>query len=396
MWRHPRETRKRRGLERTGMAGLIAVVLLGGGWHEAQAGIRDSIRGDKKARVQSFTMPSGWAPYFHDDKGQTYAVLEPIEQNKDKDWMFLRFTDYAGPKLRLAVMPIENQVAAQQTTVATPQGTVYTSGGGAVVPVGAVEELLTTALYNANRFELVERKALDAVLGEQELAADGRVTAQSGARFGNMLGAQYLVLGSINDWTPDKTRAGGGGLAAGRKALGAVGLNRAKAEVSMSFRIADSSTGQVLFATTEKASAGSWGVSLGGLGLGGGKLLGGLGGFQKNSPISYAVQACINKGVFKLAGWLGSRSWSGRVIKVDGGRVFVNAGINQGLTEGMTLTALSTGEALIDPDTGLNLGAETEVSGMLRVNKVTEKYSIASVVEGCHGLAGGDRVEIAR
>ena len=78
------------------------------------------------------------------------------------------------------------------------------------------------------------------------------------------------------------------------------------------------------------------------------------------------------------------------------GNVYVNAGSNQGLENGMTLTALSTGEALIDPETGLNLGSETEVSGLLRLTKVSEKFSIASVVEGCNGLTGGDRVEVTR
>ena len=382
---------RNRGVGAKTAVSLLAMGVLLLAAAEAHAGLR----GKKNERVESFTLPTTWAPYFHDDKGRQYAVLEPIESNSDKDWMFLRFTDYSGPKLRLAVMPLENQVAGAQSTIQTAQGLVVVAGGGPVVPVGAIEEMLTTALYESRRFELVERKALDAVLGEQELGADGRVTAQSAAGFGGMLGSQYLVMGSINDWTPDKTKAGGGGLAAGRKALGAVGINRSKAEVAMSFRIADATTGQILFATTEKAGAGSWGVGLGGLGLGAGKLLGGLGGFQKNSPISYAVSACINKGVYKLARWLGTRPWSGRVIKVDGSNVYINAGINQGIAEGMTLTALSTGEALIDPETGLNLGAESEASGTLRVSKVTEKYAVASVLQGCDDLTGGDRVELA-
>lgn len=163
----------------------------------------------------------------------------------------------------------------------------------------------------------------------------------------------------------------------------------------MSFRIADTTTGQILFATTERATAGSWGIGLGGLGLGGGKLLAGLGGFQKNSPISYAVRACINKGVYKLAAWLGSKAWSGSVIKVDGPKVYINAGANQGLAAGMMLTALTEGEALIDPETGLDLGSEATVAGTLRLSQVNEKFSVASVVDGCQGLSGGDRVELA-
>ena len=371
---------------------LVTLALLATTADTARAGIR----GDgKKARAAGFTPPSHWSAYFLDDKGLSYPLVQPIEQNKDKDWMFLRFTEYNGARLRLAVMPIENRVSAPQSVVTTLQGTFISSAGASVVPIGAVEEILTTALFNTNRFDLVERKALGSVLAEQDLGADGRVTSQSAARLGGMLGAQYLIMGSVNDWTPDKTKSGGGGLAAGRKMLGGVGLNRSKAEVAMSFRIADATTGQILFATTERATAGSWGIGLGGLGLGAGKLLGALGSFQKNAPISYAVESCIQKGVYKLANWLGDKAWKGSIIKVASDKVYLNAGANQGLETGMTLTALSTGEELIDPETGLNLGSESEVIGTLRITQVNERFSIASVIEGCEGLTSGDRVELS-
>ncbi|MCH7667512.1 MAG: hypothetical protein IH936_16490, partial [Acidobacteria bacterium] len=60
------------------------------------------------------------------------------------------------------------------------------------------------------------------------------------------------------------------------------------------------------------------------------------------------------------------------------------------------LTALSTGEELIDPETCLNLGSESEVIGTLRITQVNERFSIARVIEGCEGLTSGDRVELSR
>lgn len=350
--------------------------------------------GERQQPVPSWDPPPHWSPYFHDEKGQRYPLLEPVERNSDKDWLFLRFTSYSGPKMRIAVMPIQNE---NPTSVAysTVEGEVVTQVTTAQVPVAAIEELLTTALFNTNRFDLVERTALEAVLAEQNLGLSGDVNAQTAAGVGSLLGAQYLVFGSVNDYTPEKSRAGGAGGGSGggpaRRVLGAVGLSRSKAEVGMSFRIADATTGQILFATTEKATAESWGIALGG--ATGSR--GGIGGFERNAPISYAVMSCLNKGVHKLAAWLQDKPWRGAVVKLEEGRVYINAGSNQGLTPGLRLVAMSKGEELTDPETGLSLGRVTTEVGYLELAEVTERFSVASIVEGCETLARGDYVRLA-
>jgi hypothetical protein len=53
-----------------------------------------------------------------------------------------------------------------------------------------------------------------------------------------------------------------------------------------------------------------------------------------------------------------------------------------GAQPGWTFTVFRPGEALIDPDTGMNLGVEREKIGRLRISEVKEKYSIAEPVEG--------------
>ncbi len=146
----------------------------------------------------------------------------------------------------------------------------------------------------------------------------------------------------------------------------------------------------MLYTTTERATAGSWGFGLGGLGGG----FGGLGGFKKNAPMNYAVLSCIHKGIYRLAMWLKDRAWSGSVMKVAEERIYINAGSDKGIEMGMTLTVLSKGEELIDPETGLSKGAETEAIGSLMVTAVKEGYSIASIVQGCAGIKRGDLVEI--
>lgn len=346
----------------------------------------------EKVAAKSYTPGPDWEAYFRDKDGVTSEIVLPPEVNSDKDWFGLLFTEYDGPRLRLAVMPVENRTASGEgeerasgglvEAVRILKGVTYVE-----VPVGALEELLTTSLYNTHRFDLVERKALGAMLAEQDFGASDRVAKPTAAQIGQIQGAEYLIFAAVNEWTPDKSRVGGGGIT--RRIGGVVG--KKKAEVAMSFRVVDATTSKTLFATTERATSGSWSVGLGGIG---GGALAGLG-FEKNSPISYAVQSCINKGSYKLAMWLKDKGWSGSVMLVkDDGKVYINAGENSGLQPQTRLTVLSKGEDLVDPESGLVLGSEIEVIGSLMVTSVEEQFSVAAITEGCEGIKKGDQVRI--
>jgi curli biogenesis system outer membrane secretion channel CsgG len=339
-------------------------------------------------KAPAYTPSGAWEGYFTNDRGViTGPVLQPPESNKDKDWMFLRFTDYSGPKIRVAVMKVDNKTATAQAAADTQA--VAVTDNLAQVPVSSIEEMVATAVFNTNRFELVERKEAEKLLEEQDLGASGRAKKSTAPKTGQMIGANYMIFASVNEWTPVKSRAGGaGGRAAGP--LGLLGVQKSTAEVAMSFRIVDAATSQQLFTTLERATAENWGFALGG--ANGGE--GGAVAFQKSSPIGYAIQSCINKGVYKLAMWLKDRPWRGAVVKVDGQRVYVNAGSNSGLTTGVELVVLSQGKELIDPVSGESLGKETAVIGILRVTVVQEKFSIADIVDGCKGLKVGDQVEL--
>jgi curli biogenesis system outer membrane secretion channel CsgG len=318
--------------------------------------------------------------------------LQPIEKNDDKDWMFIKFTEYNGPRNRLAVMKVENRTAGAEQ--AQDSGGIY-FGNATEVPLPAIEELITTALVNTNRFDITERKRIQTALLEQDFGNSSRVSATTTAKLGKVLGAEYLLIAAVNEWTPNKSSTGAtGGLGSvlhgtAGKFLGGLGANKALAEVAMSFRVIDSTSGQAIFSTTERATAGSWGFSLAGFGP--------LSGLSKNSnaPISYAVQSCINKAAYKVAMSLKSHAWKGTIVKVEGGKVYINAGSNKGIQVGMNLIALAKGEALIDPDTQLPLDEDSEAIGNLTVTTVKDNFSIATIVQGCKGLKAGDRVEVA-
>jgi curli biogenesis system outer membrane secretion channel CsgG len=321
---------------------------------------------EKGAKIEqaSYDPGPGWEPYFEDEDGFRMKVITPIEQNEDKDWIGLHFTDYEGPKLRLAVMEVDNR-----------------SGYHGVVSVNGIESMISTGLARTGRFDLVERERLGSLLAEQDFMASGRGARPSGAKIGQVLGAQYMVYATIVEWTPKKKSKGGG--------LFGVRVGKNKAEVAISVRVIDAATSQTLFTETDRATAGSWSV-----GFLRHRGIGGNFGIDMSSPIGYAVQSTINKLVYRLAMELKDAKWQGAVMKVDGRTVHINAGENLGMQTGYRLTCISKGEKLVDPATGLEIGHTKSAIGSLMITGVQESYSTAQIVEGCQGLKYGDFVEL--
>lgn len=73
-----------------------------------------------------------------------------------------------------------------------------------------------------------------------------------------------------------------------------------------------------------------------------------------------------------------------KVLKVssDGKTVTFNRGAGSGIQKNQLWTVYGVDEPLIDPDTGVNLGAEEYEIGQVRVSRVTPNYSQARVTKG--------------
>lgn len=393
-----------------------------------------------------FVKPQGWAPYFKDEKGREINFIGPMETIEPKTWVGLQWTEFLGAKLRVAVMPVENK-AAQAIPSNLPAALAAAYGAQfAQIPVNGIEDLLSVSLQNTNRFRLFERKALESVMAEKNLqattnaaqaqvaqaggapvvthadalaqmakmaadqrAAETQAALQNAARAqqaAKLMGAQYTVYASVVEWTPDKSKKslGGGGIgnSAGRGGLGTLlalagGLSKSEAEVAMSFRIVDTATGEVKWNLDERATASNWGFSLagGGIGSGGAGMVGG--GMSEKTPINYAVKACINKAVYRIAEALKNIPWRGSVVRANAdGKVYINAGKDAGLQPGMVLLAQSVGEELKDPVTGEVLDSETKPAGRITIVDVRDRVAIGTHSGAPEGvsLKAGDRVEI--
>ncbi|MGI9301798.1 MAG: CsgG/HfaB family protein [Gammaproteobacteria bacterium] len=317
-------------------------------------------------------------------KKGTSPLPENIDTIEARYLTHVKWGQYAGSQSRAAVLKAQN--------------TSQYKGG---VPVDGIDAILADVMLNSGRFRLVERNKLDQALKEQDLGASGRITGESAAHIGKVLGAQLLVQAVVTHYEPDfegKDASGIGsvvGQAVGGTVgslLGGVGLKSKKSMVGMNFRVIDAATSELVFTKQVESVLSKKELSLSGFGFGNSAAGGGRFAKYYKTPIGQAVIAAVNKGVYDLIKHVGSAPASGSVIKADASQVYVNLG--EGVVAvGDQLKLVSKGEQLIDPDTGLPLGSMEQQVGTLKVTAVQDKFSIAQPVGAIAGqVKRGDKV----
>ena len=214
------------------------------------------------------------------------ATLEQLTQpaaQVDNNAGVTPLPSYNGPKARIAVADFEVKAAQASNEIGT-----------------GLREMLITALVNSNRFRVVERQVLSAVMQEQELAASGAAAQGSGAQLGAIKTADIIITAAVTEFEPQASGGaggigGGGGLGSGILG-GLLGASLNKAHMALDIRIVDTSTSEVLAATRVQGqatdiSAGFMAGFFGGWALGGGLRV------YANTPMEKAIRICVIEGV---------------------------------------------------------------------------------------------------
>ncbi|MGB8957943.1 MAG: CsgG/HfaB family protein, partial [Candidatus Aminicenantales bacterium] len=102
----------------------------------------------------------------------------------------------------------QKSLAVMKFTTTAGGGTNYWSNASWDLGDG-MAEMLATALVETGKFKVLERQQIHDVLGEQDFGAGGRVDPATAAKIGKILGARYLVYGTVNEF--EYSKAGGGG-----------------------------------------------------------------------------------------------------------------------------------------------------------------------------------------
>ena len=150
-------------------------------------------------------------------------------------------------------------------------GTVHEHWWGNYDIGKGMADQVVDALVNDMSFRVIERKKIDTVLAEQDFAHSDRAdpSAAKLAKVGKVLGVKYIIAGSITKFGGEEKNYGTGGF--GGHKIGGLGLKKSKTEVTLTARLIDASTGEILMsAKGEGVSKKGGGLKVGAGGFGGG------------------------------------------------------------------------------------------------------------------------------
>jgi curli biogenesis system outer membrane secretion channel CsgG len=283
----------------------------------------------------------------------------------------------AQGKPRVAVLEFKNKASHYTWTW-------YEAGRGA-------QDMLVTELVKSGKWRVIEREQLAAIMQEKNLSLSGDIDPRTAVKIGKMLGVEYLIAGAITELgVTDRGANVPGGLLRG---LPSVNVRSQKAEAAVDARAFSTSTGEIVWADSEKGESSDASVFVAGAG----------GGAQDHGkvdkilrPVVQKLAASFAKADVKTSGMGGHGDASGivgKIANVEGGTLYLNAGSEGGVKEGDEFSVYRVGKQIKDPDTGEVLGADETKVGRVKVTAVKgPRLSLATAVSGS-GFKAGDTLK---
>lgn len=223
-----------------------------------------------------------------------------------------------GTRLALAVLPFTaKQNAEQLAEMATDK--------------------MVTRLVNLRRFKVIERAALEKIMMEQQFQTTSLVDEQTAVKVGKVVGADAIILGSIN-------------LVDGTTKVNA--------------RVIDTETGEAIVA--------------------------------KDEQIQGSQLADIEKTVDNVAIMIYNELplVEGYVVSIEAEQIYLDLGTSKGIRKGSKCVVFREGEKIVHPLTGEILGSKVTKLGELVVVEAQLKLATAKVVNREQEFKVGDKVVV--
>ncbi len=253
-----------------------------------------------------------------------------------------------------------------------------------------IADLIVEKLVQDGTYSVIERKAIDKILAEQNFSNSDRADANTAAKIGRILGVDAMIMGSITQFGRDdkSTGVGGGALSrvSGRFGVGGVKRTESKAVVGISARMVNTDTGEILLTAKGLGESLRKGTSL--LGAGGGNVVGG-GAVDMRSKnfaatiLGEAVDASVTQLCSQLdqgAGRLPEKAVviNGLVADATGGVLVLNIGSRAGLKAGDRLQVRRKMREVRDPATGKILRTIDSPIGEVVITEVDEQSAVGN------------------
>ena len=230
----------------------------------------------------------------------------------------------------------------------------------------AAADVFVTELMKSEQFSVIEREKLNAVLAEQGLGASGAVTPQTAAQIGKLLGVQYILTGSVTQFSVSDV---GGGF----RSLGA---SVTTGKVVLDARLVDTTTGEIVVAEEAENQKRMIGARFRSAR------------FKQSydyglaHEVMHPAVAKITEQIMEAASELAPAAGQGMVADVEAGEVIINLGSNQGVKVGDVFYVLRKGKTVIDPATGQPLVTKEKQVGEIVVTEVEATFSTCAIKSG--------------
>jgi curli biogenesis system outer membrane secretion channel CsgG len=308
--------------------------------------------------------------------------------------LLLASAAFGQGKKRVAILDFD--YATVHSDVAAIFGTDVDVGKG-------IGDMLVDRLVNDGKYSVIERKALDKILAEQNFSNSDRADPSSAARIGKLLGVNAIIVGSITQFGRDdkSTGVGGGGFGRLGIGIGKVKKSDAKAVVQVTARLVDVNTGEILASAQGLGESKRSSTSLGGFGAGTGGGGGGALDMHSSNFGATIIGEATNAAVTDVATKLDADAdklptvviaIDGMVADVNGNTLILNVGKNNGLQVGDKLKVNRTGKEIKDPATGKVLRRVDTPLGDVTLTEVDDTSSEGTYA-GAPGVKVGDRVK---
>jgi curli biogenesis system outer membrane secretion channel CsgG len=301
-----------------------------------------------------------------------------------------------APKRRPRVAVMDFDYATVQTVSASVFGTNIDIGKGIV-------DMLVTDLVKDGSYSVIERKALDKIMAEQNFSNSSRADATSAARIGKLLGVDAIIVGSITEFGGETKKTGLGGIGGNWHGvgLGNVGHSNSKANVAITARIINVDTAEIMGVADGKGQSSRSSTNL----LGGGGNWNGFGagsadfsnsGFQQ-TIIGEATRNAVDQlstGLVADVPKIGVRTITveGLVADVEGNQIILNVGAKAGVKVGDQFNVERVTKEIKDPTTHEVIRRLATTVGVVKATDVDDASAVCTAVSGS-GFKTGDKVK---
>lgn len=219
-----------------------------------------------------------------------------------------------------------------------------------------LSDMLTTALVNSNRFELVERNKIDRVFQEQALQLTGAVDEAKVVEVGKLLGAEAVVFGSVTSVSQTE--------------IDKFAYDVLKTEVSIDVRAVSVATGKILLSESATGIAEHKLIK-----TASGTVVSGS--LDDRSGYATAARSAVNDAGTRIAKL---SVLVGYVLDIADEQIFIDVGEELGVKSGDRFVIFRISKEIVHPVTGHRVGWAKEVICEIEIQTTEKSMSSGKVV----------------